>query len=465
MHMMRILLVIPVFVSDARHVEMLRVQSLLRDRLKAAGEESLVVWSAAVFDHIDEKFSEAVKDLEKAFDFFVTPSQVAAHSGANSLCGICRPTNYAIDILARNFDDASSVCVLRVIQDTFIMDIGTFVRKLKEMATQTNPRFIAADVLDWETDGHAALCRTMKLPFSRRLQYAYGAVMLAPWPIWERFYLGLPPAIIHYFDDVMMSQWLLHEGGKLIGIGRQFEHMHHCESAVARQVYRTHCEELNASQKILPVEARPHKEEANKTFLVVTPFSRPQNLPALTAMWAKARRGMEGQVRWLAICHDFSAQMPLEGWIESPQVWVSDPSWNICYWKCNEGLRRLGDMGVLNREHFIGFLCDDDTYDEGFFAALNKVVDEAAEVIVVGSRRYGGSPSSFWGILPAAPENVRPCNIGLEQFFVRGDVMRDFQFENHSWADGRLAERLFARNMDGFRYLTETFVNWNILPK
>jgi len=39
-------------------------------------------------------------------------------------------------------------------------------------------------------------------------------------------------------------------------------------------------------------------------------------------------------------------------------------------------------------------------YDEEFFAALHKVVDEAAEVIVVGGSRYGGNPSSLWGILP-----------------------------------------------------------------
>jgi hypothetical protein len=250
--MMRILLVIPVFVSDARHVEMLRVQSLLRDRLKAAGGESVVVWSAAIFDHIDERFSEAVKGFGQDFDFFVTPSQVTAHAGAISLCGIRRPTNYAVDILARSLDDASSVYVLRVIQDTFITDICAFVRKLKGIDAQANRRFIAADVVDWETDGHASLCRTMKLPVSRHLQYAYGAVMMAPWPTWERYYLGLPSAINHYWDDVMMSQWVVHEGGKLIGIGRQFEHMHHCESAVASQVYRNHCEELTSLQKAPP---------------------------------------------------------------------------------------------------------------------------------------------------------------------------------------------------------------------
>jgi hypothetical protein len=38
----------------------------------------------------------------------------------------------------------------------------------------------------------------------------------------------------------MMSAWLCHEGGQLIDIARTFRHMHHCDPAVAREIYRSH---------------------------------------------------------------------------------------------------------------------------------------------------------------------------------------------------------------------------------
>jgi hypothetical protein len=60
----------------------------------------------------------------------------------------------------------------------------------------------------------------------------------------------------------------------------------------------------------------------------------------------------------------------------------------------------------------------------------------------------------------------------MEQFFIRGDIIQEFTegkpgelFRNHGCADGELIERLLARNPTGFRYVQNTAVNWNILPK
>jgi molybdate transport system regulatory protein len=51
-----------------------------------------------------------------------------------------------------------------------------------------------------------------------------------------------------------------------------------------------------------------------RTFKVITPFSCPQSLAALKAMWAKARCGMEERLCWIPIRHPTSARIPLEGW-------------------------------------------------------------------------------------------------------------------------------------------------------
>lgn len=201
-----------------------------------------------------------------------------------------------------------------------------------------------------------------------------------------------------------------------------------------------------------------------KTFVIITPFNRPQNMLSLLEMWDEAYgRGME-KLRWLLMSGDKKNPMP-ENWIWEADCIPPKEVWDACYYKCNEAISRLDNVGMLNSDHFFGFLPDDDGYDTGFFKTVIPVSSEGqCEVIVVSSRRHNGTKLEHPGILPAREDHMRICHVGLEQFFVRGDVLKQFRFDNVSHADGQMVERLFARNKDGFRYLPDTFVNFNILP-
>lgn len=214
---------------------------------------------------------------------------------------------------------------------------------------------------------------------------------------------------------------------------------------------------------------------------VITPFSRPHNVPALVEMLSKAG----GQVTWMPVIHsldicavlntarDDLAKVGVDFWgayLRPPGPAPGEPGCETdwCYWKCNAALRWVAESpraGVSDLD-YVGFLCDDDTYDAGLFDSIPW----GAPVHVVSARRYGGAPEIGGGVLRACRENMRPCQVGLEQVFVRMDLMRmeagggmpTYRFGNHGCADGELWERI-GREC-GCMYHPELFVNWNILP-
>jgi hypothetical protein len=247
---MRLLVFFPFFISDPRHIDMLRVQSLLRDRLRQVAGSELEISSAACFDFVDERFRLQVDALESAFDFWADSSKVVARAGPHAKWGIRRPTSYAVDAIARNQTAPDEVFLLRVIQDTFVDDPRTLYEQLRLAAeTGMKDRFITANIHHWPTNGHAYLCRAMRLPFNGIADYAQGALMMAPWRVWERYYLGLPAEIHHYWDDVMMSLWLTHEGGQLVNIPPDtFRHLHHCDPEVSQTIFQAHSAELQRQE-------------------------------------------------------------------------------------------------------------------------------------------------------------------------------------------------------------------------
>jgi hypothetical protein len=194
-------------------------------------------------------------------------------------------------------------------------------------------------------------------------------------------------------------------------------------------------------------------------FHIVTPFSRLYNLPALLEMFRAAVAPGE-EISWHPIYHEPAFAGALDDLARS-EPWIVPlhatplPDWDGCYWKCNRGLEHFG----IVPEDYYGFLCDDCTYDPGFFSAMSQL---EGEVLVCSARRYGGKPGPHGGLL-ACPENRCICMIGLEQFFVRGSVMERFRFNNIWCGDGELIERLV---IDGrqFAYSPHTHMNWNLLP-
>jgi hypothetical protein len=216
---------------------MIRVQSLLPERLKR--RLSCRIVSAVVVDFCR-------KDLDAPLRQAVAPFDVV-HRLASTPQGIRQPTNYAIDVLLR---ETRATHMMRVIQDAFVDDAAAFSRGI-EGALPEAGHWIAAGMVRFQRqDGHQGWCVEMGLPFRCDLEFPQGEVMLAPAETWRQMYLqGLPSGIIHFWDDVMMGELLLHRGGRLIDLPRSWTHRHHCERDAARAIYRAHQAEIRTALK------------------------------------------------------------------------------------------------------------------------------------------------------------------------------------------------------------------------
>jgi hypothetical protein len=212
---MKLLLFTPVFCAEPRHLGMIRVQSLLAERLRRHLDCEIV--SAVVVDFCRE-------DLKAELHRIVAPFDIVRHSDA-APHGIRRPTNYAMDTLVPETDTTR---MLRVIQDTFVDDVVAFSRSIEAALPETG-HWVAAGVEHGERDGHQSWCEEIGVPFRRELEFPQGCLMLAPAETWREMYLqGLPESITHLWDDVMMGELLRHRGGRLIELPRSWSHRHGC---------------------------------------------------------------------------------------------------------------------------------------------------------------------------------------------------------------------------------------------
>lgn len=165
---------------------------------------------------------------------------------------------------------------------------------------------------------------------------------------------------------------------------------------------------------------------------IVTPFSRPQNLPRLLPMI------LDTGAEW----HPIDDPAPAD--------------WDGCYWKINQFL-----SGPLVDTDRYGFLADDDYYEPGFFQKLDQ---HKGEVVICsmlqGNHRSDLPPTPAKRVL-AAPEFMHVNCCGLPQIFVSGRVGKLIRFENRCDADGRMIEYLVANY--AIDYAPECWVWWNYL--
>jgi hypothetical protein len=224
--MFRLLLVTPAAIFDRRHVAMNRVQGLLAGRLRPR-LPGVEVASALVCDYIAPEYADDLREVGAAFDYFVP----TIPEGYGTAWGIRKPTNFAVSGLAAGYTH-----LLRIIQDTFITDPDRFAAAVRGVIGCPG-EWIGANVHHWPTTGHQALCSAMGLQCEPDLRYPNGAVLLAPVSVWQTYYLGLPTAIHHYWDDVMMGEWLRQSGGSLLDLPVCWEHLHDCPEETACEVY------------------------------------------------------------------------------------------------------------------------------------------------------------------------------------------------------------------------------------
>ena len=143
------------------------------------------------------------------------------------------------------------------------------------------------------------------------------------------------------------------------------------------------------------------------------------------------------------IMRDNIVDWPNENWIKpitAPAV--AEGTVDLLYTKCNYFI----ETQPINDEDYYMFLCDDDSIEDNVIPAIKEMNDD---VIFISMKRgyhidYSRDPLSWHGTntLYARPECVKVCNIGLEQFIVKGKILKEIRFRDHNWADGYMCEYL-----------------------
>ena len=226
---MRTLLIFcPALVIADEHVEMVRVQSMLRRRLEAmSGSDDLLIINAVAYDGVSPRYVDQLLDLD--FTFQIWEHQIERAGGCGKPRGVRRPTNYCIATLIHRLPRAlknNGLYLLRIIQDTFILDARNFLKEIDRLARPETGRFLAGKLARSTIDSQHL--PAMGLKWVNCIEYAHGEVLLAPAEIWRQYYLPLPDYITHYTDDVLMSEWLTQSGGKLVGLSDTYSHLHAC---------------------------------------------------------------------------------------------------------------------------------------------------------------------------------------------------------------------------------------------
>lgn len=226
---MRTLLIFcPALVVADEHVEMVRVQSMLRDRLEKFREsDDLLIVNVVAYDGVSPRYLDQLLDLD--FTFKIWEHQIERAGGCGRPRGVRRPTNYCIDVLVKCLPHTlrhGDLYLLRIIQDTFVIDGKKFLEEIDRLARPQTGRFLAGKLARSTIDSHHLAA--MGLKWVHCIEYTHGEVLLAPAEIWRQYYLPLPDQITHYTDDVLMSEWLTQEGGKLVGLTDTYSHLHAC---------------------------------------------------------------------------------------------------------------------------------------------------------------------------------------------------------------------------------------------
>jgi len=232
--MTKVFLWTPGLVFDSRHVEMCRVQSLVKRRLQPLLPGVELVSGLLVDWSIDDKHPD-IDALAPEFDVYArsTPAEFG------TVWGIRKPTNWAIHLA----ETIGATHLLRIIQDAFIDDPQAFAAQMLD-ALPTPGHWVAAYPHPWLRTWHRTYCNELGIRCEEVHAYPNGAVMFAPLASWQKYYRGLPVSVAHHMDDVMMGEWMRQRGEMRIDWEEVWTHHHHAWIDVSQAAYQKHLAEL-----------------------------------------------------------------------------------------------------------------------------------------------------------------------------------------------------------------------------
>lgn len=132
--------------------------------------------------------------------------------------------------------------------------------------------------------------------------------------------------------------------------------------------------------------------------------------------------------------------------------------------RCLDSINWLLNHLRLNDDDFYCFLNDDDAYEDGFFEKLSP--HQANDVLIVSMKRGDqippGTPAHRahgTNTLVAAPENMRICQVSLEQILIKGRLLKGLRFPVKDCGDGLFIEEVVSKHP--VKYVPEANVLFN----
>jgi hypothetical protein len=154
-----------------------------------------------------------------------------------------------------------------------------------------------------------------------------------------------------------------------------------------------------------------------------------------------------------------------EDWIK---IYIC-PNEGVDFWvRCNNAVNWFINTHLQNYDEYYGILNDDDAYEDNFFEKIDSSIknQKNSELLIVSMLRGHNIPKDAIPIrrhptttLLAEPKNMREGGVGVEQFFIKGGLLKKHKIPLTPSGDGQLIVELVSNYKP--LYLPSCFVLFN----
>lgn len=199
-------------------------------------------------------------------------------------------------------------------------------------------------------------------------------------------------------------------------------------------------------------------------FHVITPLARFENVPKLIAILKPQQN-----IQWHVITDDDNPTP-----VHFAEPWIHHsvcPNHSVGFWaRSNNSINWFLETQDIVDEDYYCVLNDDDGYENNFFQKLQKQIgqNKPSDLIITSMKRGLQIPDNLPPVkqhptttLIAAPENMVVCGVGVEQFFIKGKLLKQHRLPLTAYGDGELIVELIKQYET--LYLPHLYVLFNYL--
>lgn len=167
-------------------------------------------------------------------------------------------------------------------------------------------------------------------------------------------------------------------------------------------------------------------------------------------------------VEWYPICAPGEDMLIEKPWIHKVNVEKLVNKQNA--WK---KINDFVDMHEIDENDYYGIMCDDNMYEPGFFDIIRQ---QNAKIIMFSMYRGDRVPVELPDVPhPAStliingPGAVRPGNIDIMQYIMKGDIFKTHRFDiyDHAYSDGHYAVHFRDEHLDEIKFIPDLFALFN----